>query len=154
VGGVMSLEDALPLVALRGRLMGALPDGGAMAAILAPQAVVLEALQAEPSLSVAAFNGVENVVVSGPEEAVDRMIAAMSSRGVECRRLHVSHAFHSSLMEPVLPEFEAALRRIRLSSPAIPIISNLTGRAMTEAEAVDPVRWTRHLREPVRFSDS
>lgn len=154
VAGVMTLEEVLPLVVLRGRLMGRLPGGGAMAAVLAPEAVAVEALRAEPSISVAAVNGPENVVVSGDADALDRLAVRLADEGVQCKRLHVSHAFHSARMEPILDEFEAAVSAVRLSPPSIPLVSNLTGRLMTDEEATDPARWRRHLREPVRFSAS
>lgn len=154
VAGVMALEDALPLVALRGRLMGALPEGGAMAAVFAPAPRVEKAVHSESRLSIAAYNGPENVVVSGESEALNRLLEKLSHEAVEFKQLHVSHAFHSDRMDPILDEFEAAVAALQLNPPSIPIISNLTGRVLTATEATDPRRWRRHLREPVLFADS
>ena len=154
VAGVMSLEDALPLVALRGRLMQALPGGGAMAAVFAPESTVRSALEDAPAVSIAALNGPENTVVSGPAAALSKVVRRLEADGVQSKSLHVSHAFHSALVEPVLDPFQEAVSAIALAAPRIPLVSNLTGKLLTEEEAVDPVRWRRHLREPVRFSPS
>ncbi len=153
VAGIMSLEEALPLVALRGRLMQSLPAGGAMAAVLAPEDTVRAAIDST-TVSVAACNGPENVVVSGDEDEIRTVLAGLAERGIDGKWLQVSHAFHSYRMDPILDEFEAAVRELHLVPPTIPLISNLTGQPLTDAEAVDPARWRRHIREPVRFADS
>lgn len=154
IAGVMSLEDALPLVALRGRLMQELPSGGAMAAVLTTEERVRAALQGAPDVSIAAINGPENTVISGPASELDALIARLADDGVQCKSLHVSHAFHSALMDPMLDRFQEAVARIRLSAPTIPLIANLSGDVLTAEEAADPVRWRRHVREPVQFAPS
>jgi malonyl CoA-acyl carrier protein transacylase/acyl carrier protein len=150
VAGVMRLDEALALVALRAKLMHALPEGAMLAVPLA-EASLLPLLP--PGVSLAAVNGPESCVVSGAPADVAAFEALLAARGVAAKRLRVSRAFHSAMMEPILAEFEVALSRIALRAPEIPLISNLTGRALTPAEATDPKYWTRHLRQPVRFGD-
>jgi acyl transferase domain-containing protein/NADPH:quinone reductase-like Zn-dependent oxidoreductase/acyl carrier protein len=154
VAGVFSLEDGLTLIAARGRLMQALPAGGAMAAVLAGEDDVRDAIaRVAPAASIAAINGPANVVVSGAGAHVRAVVEAMGARGVASRPLTVSHAFHSSLMAPMLPEFTRIARQVRYSAPRIPLVSNLTGRPFDEGEAPDADYWTRHVLEPVRFAD-
>jgi phthiocerol/phenolphthiocerol synthesis type-I polyketide synthase E len=150
LAGVMSLEDALALVAARGRLMDALP-GGAMLGVPLPEKEVEELLGAQ--LSLAAVNGPGRSVVSGPEEAVEDLRERLAARGVACRRLHTSHAFHSQMMEPILAPFLALVSEVPLRAPQIPYLSNVTGRWIREEEATDPGYWVRHLRGAVRFGD-
>ncbi|HKI06172.1 MAG TPA: SDR family NAD(P)-dependent oxidoreductase, partial [Thermoanaerobaculia bacterium] len=150
LAGVMSLEDALVLVAARGRLMGGLP-AGAMLGVQASEAEVLPFLGAE--LSLAAINGPSACVVSGPSEAVTALAERLHAQGVRHRRLHTSHAFHSAMMDPVLDAFAAEVGRVPLRAPGIPFVSNLTGAWITDAEATDPRYWVRHLRGAVRFAD-
>jgi amino acid adenylation domain-containing protein len=150
LAGVFSFEDALALVVERGRLMAAMAPG-AMLAVSLPEAEVSSLLGAE--LSLAAANGPARTVVAGPEPAIAGLEAALAERGVRHRRLRTSHAFHSAMMEPVLAPFAERVRRVRLSPPAIPFLSNVTGTWITAAEATDPVYWARHLRSAVRFAD-
>ncbi|HYG64276.1 MAG TPA: SDR family NAD(P)-dependent oxidoreductase [Thermoanaerobaculia bacterium] len=150
VAGVFSLEDALVLVAERGRLMEGLP-AGAMLSVPLPEAEV-EALLGR-QLSLAAVNAPGRCVVSGPEEAVAALEKQLAARGVACRRLHTSHAFHSGMMEPILPPFVERVAAMALHPPQIPYISNVTGGWIREAEATDPEYWARHLRGTVRFGD-
>jgi acyl transferase domain-containing protein/acyl carrier protein len=151
LAGVMSLEDALALVAARGRLIGELP-GGAMLAVPLPEADAVQRL-AGTDLSLAAVNSPAQCVVAGPEEAVEALREALAAEGIEGRRLATSHAFHSRQMEPVLEPFTRLVSRLALREPAIPFLSNVTGRWITAAEATDPLYWARHLRQTVRFAD-
>ncbi|MET8094430.1 type I polyketide synthase, partial [Micromonospora sp. NPDC005220] len=141
VAGVMSLGDACRLVTARGRLMEALPAGGAMVAVEASEAEVA-------GLPVAAVNGPESVVISGPVELVEDVAEQWRARGRRVRRLNVSHAFHSALMEPMLAEFGEVAARIRYERPALPVISNVTGEPVGEFSAD---YWVRHVRATVRF---
>jgi myxalamid-type polyketide synthase MxaB len=152
LAGVFSLDDAVRLVALRGRLMQSLPAGGAMAAVFADEEVVAAAnARAGGTVSIGAENAAHNVVISGPEAAVSAILASLARQGVSGERLTVSHAFHSALMDPILDEFAAAVDRLRLAAPAITVISNLTG-APARGEIRTAAYWRRHLRESVRFA--
>jgi acyl transferase domain-containing protein/NADPH:quinone reductase-like Zn-dependent oxidoreductase/SAM-dependent methyltransferase len=154
VAGVFALDDALALVAERGRLMQALPPGGAMAAVFAPEAAVAAALSAESrALSIAAQNGAAQTVIAGAAAAVDRVCAAFAASGVRCQRLPVSHAFHSPLVEPMLDAFEAAVARTRRQPPGARIVSNVSGKLLGGDEVRSTSYWRRHVREPVRFAD-
>ncbi|HYO57344.1 non-ribosomal peptide synthetase/type I polyketide synthase, partial [Archangium sp.] len=150
LAGVFSLEDALQLVAYRGQLMQKLP-GGAMVSIHLPEKEMRGLLG--PGVSLAAVNAPSLCVASGPTEAIEELEAELVRRKVEHRRLHTSHAFHSAMMEPVLEAFAERMRRVKLSAPRLPYISNLTGTWMTAAAATNPRYWVEHLRQPVRFSD-
>ncbi|WBP90375.1 type I polyketide synthase [Kitasatospora cathayae] len=150
VAGVLSLPDACTLIAARGRLMQALPAGGAMLAVRASEDEVLPLLG--EFVSLAAVNGPSSVVVSGTEEAV----AAVGTHFADRRtaRLRVSHAFHSPLLEPMLAEFRDVLEGLSFAAPAVALISGVTGRPLTAEEARDPGHWVRQAREPVRFRDA
>ncbi|WP_449657451.1 type I polyketide synthase, partial [Streptomyces winkii] len=152
VAGVLSLEDACRLVSARARLMEALPEGGAMVAIEAAEDQVAPLLT--DGVSLAAVNGPSSVVVSGEREAVERLVDRLAEGGRKTRRLLVSHAFHSSLMDPMLEEFREAVAGLSFGEPSIPVVSNVTGRAAEVAEIASPEYWVRHVREPVRFGDS
>jgi acyl transferase domain-containing protein/NADPH:quinone reductase-like Zn-dependent oxidoreductase/acyl carrier protein len=153
VAGVLSLADAATLVVARGRLMGALPAGGAMLAVEASEEEVQQALQDNGnSLSVAGLNGPMATVVSGEAERVERFEEVWRSRGRKVARLRVSHAFHSHLMEPMLEEFEAVVGALDFQSPQIPIVSNVSGEIAGE-ELAQPDYWVRHVRSPVRYAD-
>jgi len=151
VAGVFTLEDGLALVAERARLMQALPRG-AMLAVPLPEAEVRELLAADGELALAAVNAPALCVVSGPEAAVAALAAGLAARGLEPRRLHTSHAFHSAAMDAVAEPFAEALARVRLEPPRLPYLSNLTGTWIEPAQATDPGYWLRQLRQPVRFA--
>jgi non-ribosomal peptide synthase protein (TIGR01720 family) len=150
LSGVLSLEDALALVAARGRLMQGLPEGAMLA-------VPLSELDLQPlltrRLSLAAVNGAAMCVVAGPTDAVAELERRLTERGLGCRRLHTSHAFHSQMMDPILDPFADEVKKIKLSPPNIPYLSNVTGSWIRADEAIDPNYWARHLRHTVRFAD-
>ncbi|WP_211834581.1 type I polyketide synthase [Streptomyces asiaticus] len=151
VAGVLSLEDAAVLVAARGRLMEALPEGGAMVAVGAGEEQVRPLLV--PGVNIAAVNGPAAVVLSGDEEPVLRVARELAGQGCRTRRLAVSHAFHSARMEPMLQEFQEAIADLSFAAPLIPLVSNVTGR-LVDTEAVrSPEYWVEHVRSAVRFAD-
>jgi acyl transferase domain-containing protein len=151
LASVMSVEDAVCLVAERGRLMQSMPRGGMLSVRAAADQI---AAKLGPALSIAAVNSPKLCVVAGPDEAVDALASQLEAQGVAASRLHTSHAFHSSMMDPAIGPFEQCVRRVRLSAPRVPIVSTVTGRLLTDAEAVDPSYWARHLRATVRFADA
>ncbi len=151
LAGVFPRSAALKLVALRGRLMQDLPRGS-MLAIPMPEGEVRKLLAEFKDLSLAAVNGPSLAVVSGEDEAISTLEAKLGERGLPGRRLRTSHAFHSKMMDPVLPAFQRELERIELRAPKLRYVSNLTGQWIRPEEAMDPAYWTRHLRETVLFS--
>ncbi|WP_455680662.1 SDR family NAD(P)-dependent oxidoreductase [Streptomyces roseus] len=148
--GVLSLEDAARLVAARGRLMQALPAGGAMAAVEAAEEEVLPHLS--DTVGIAAINSPRSIVVSGEEGAVDAITAVFTGLGRKTTRLRVSHAFHSPLMDPVLAEFHLVAENVTYHQPKIPVVSGVHGEISEDWGSPD--YWTRHLREAVRFCDT
>lgn len=150
LAGVFSLDEALAVVAARGRLLQSTAPGAMLAVGLSEAQ-----LHARPyaGCDLAAVNAPELCVLAGSAEAIGLAEQDLLARGVAARRLHVSHAFHSAAVEPVLDEFAALLARITLSAPRIPFVSNLSGRWITQAEACDPGYWVRHMRGAVRFAE-
>ncbi|MBG1266945.1 type I polyketide synthase [Nostoc sp. WHI] len=153
VAGVLSLEDALKLVAIRARLMQSLPADGGMLAVFAEQELVEEVIESYSQLAVAAINGVANIVISGDDKALEEVKAIFNAQGVETRALNVSHAFHSPAIAPILEAFSQAAKEVVYAQPQINVISNLTGELATGAIAT-PEYWSAHLRQPVKFAAS
>ncbi|MBI3243486.1 MAG: type I polyketide synthase, partial [Chloroflexi bacterium] len=157
VAGVFSLEDGLRLIAERGRLMGALPAGGEMVAVFADEARVTKAIATAPApeaVSIAAINGLANVVISGAGQAIQTIVEKLKAEGVKSKRLVVSHAFHSPLMEPILDEFEQVAAGVSFATPQIGVMSNVTGQMATADDLTNADYWRRHVRGAVRFADS
>jgi acyl transferase domain-containing protein len=146
--GALRLPDAVDLVLARGRLMAALPAGGAMIAVEAAETEVLPLLC--PGVGIAAVNGPRGVVLSGDEEPAAAVAAQIAGWGRRTRRLRVSHAFHSHRMEPMLAEFRAVAERVTYLEPSIPVVSNIDGRPLGRPDAD---YWVRHVMAPVRFAD-
>ena len=152
--GAFSLEDGLKLIATRGRLMQALPVGGEMISVMASEATVKRIIELDADrVAIAALNGPESIVISGNTDAIEKAIATLESLGIKTKKLTVSRAFHSPLMEPMLAEFEKVAREVTFSTPKIDLISNVTGKLATE-EIATPAYWCRHIRQPVRFAQS
>nr|WP_281254846.1 SDR family NAD(P)-dependent oxidoreductase [Mycobacterium angelicum] len=154
LAGVFSLADACAVVAARGRLMGALPAGGAMVAVAASEQEVVSSLAGyDGRLCVAGVNAPGSVVVSGDGEAIEGWVGVWAQRGRKTTRLRVSHAFHSARMEPMLEEFGAVFEGVSFGQARLAVVSNLTGRVATSEELGSGRYWVRHAREAVRFSD-
>jgi acyl transferase domain-containing protein len=147
---VFSLDDALMLIAWRGRLMQKMPRGAMLAVALAEQP--LQSLLTPP-LELAAVNAPHSCVVSGPTQDIEAFERTLRERNIACQRLHTSHAFHSSMTESIMDEFTRIVRGVPMRRPTVPYISNLTGSWTTEQDVVDPTYWSRHLRHTVRFGD-
>ncbi len=152
LAGVMTLEEALTLVAERARMMQQLP-AGRMLALLSTEAEARRLIEQHEELSLAAVNGPRLCVVSGRADAVRELELCCEQQGVDSRPLHTSHAFHSEMMEPILDEFTESVRKVDLKPPQIPFISNVTGTWIKVEEATDPHYWATHLRRTVRFAD-
>ncbi|WP_164013945.1 non-ribosomal peptide synthetase/type I polyketide synthase [Pyxidicoccus trucidator] len=150
LAGVMPLEDALALVTARGRLMSRLPPGS-MTAVGGAEEVVRPLLTG--GLALAAVNGEERCVVSGPTPEVEAMERELVSRGVGVLRLPAVHAFHSVAVEPLMEELKRVVSGLRLSPPQVPYVSSVTGTWIRAEEATDPAYWARQMRAPVRFGD-
>ncbi|MFJ2729801.1 type I polyketide synthase [Streptomyces collinus] len=148
VAGALSLPDAAELVATRGRLMQALPPGGAMVAVQAAEEEIVPLL--DDRVAVAAVNGPSSTVLSGTEDAVMAVVERLRAAGRRTKRLAVSHAFHSALMEPMLDEFAEVAAALRYTAPEIAVVSSVTGEPVT-AELTEPGHWVRQVRATVRF---
>ncbi|PSR19686.1 hypothetical protein C8255_01005 [filamentous cyanobacterium CCP3] len=151
VAGVFSLEDGLKLIALRGKLMQQLPAGGGMVSLLAPVEQVRAVISDAPQVTIAAINGPDSTVISGPEVALRAVVAQLEAAGIKSKALQVSHGFHSPLMQPMLAEFEQVARQITYSEPQLKLISNVTGQVVTE-EVTTPDYWCQHVLLPVDFA--
>ena len=151
IAGVMSFEDCIGLVRLRGALMDRVPAGGMLSVPLEPHE--FQAELDELGLDLAAVNGPSMSVVSGPDAVLAQFAARMAAREIECQRIAISIAAHSRLLDGIMAEFRAYLAGIPLHAPQIPIISNRTGLPMTAEQATSPDYWTSHLRGTVRFAD-
>jgi pimaricinolide synthase PimS1 len=154
VAGALSLDDACTLVVTRGRLMGALPPGGAMVAVQATEREAIELIgEQSDTVAIAAVNGPCSVVISGEEEPVLKLARACELDGRKTKRLQVSHAFHSARMNGMLEELSAVAEGLSFAEPQIPIISNVTGGQLTDGQLRDPSYWATHVRQTVRFAD-
>ena len=155
--GVFGLEDGMRLAARRGALMGSLPAGGGMTAVVADEMLVADAIEAvnavsgDVDLALAAANGAHQVV-SGSLDLLSVLEERLSEEGVRTERLVTSHAFHSELMDPVLEELEAAVDGVGISAPSLPLVSNVTGRLVGTKEKLGAGYWRRHARSPVAFA--
>ena len=152
MAGVFSLDEALRLVAARGRLMQSLPAGGKMVSAAADEATVQAAIGDEPLVSIAAVNGPQSTVLSGEGEAACRVAERLAAQGVKTTELKVSHAFHSPMMDPILDEFRAVAATVDFKPPRRTLISNVTGKPWDETQ-LSPDYWVAHLRGAVRFAD-
>ncbi|MEV6619152.1 SDR family NAD(P)-dependent oxidoreductase [Streptomyces sp. NPDC051051] len=152
VAGVLTLEDACHLVAVRGRLMAALPEGGAMFSVQAAEEEVTPLLAAhEGRVAVAADNSPLATVLSGDEDDVTALAAELAAQGRKTRRLNVSHAFHSHRMDGMLDAFAEHTAQLRHEAPVVPVVSTVTGRPVTAEEPLDGAYWVRQVRDSVRF---
>lgn len=149
LAGVLSLEDAVTVVAIRGQLMQKMPPGAMLAINLAAEDV--HALLG--TLSIAAINGEKSCVVAGAVGEIEHLRQRLERDQVVCSLLQTSHAFHSAMMEPIVEQFVAAVRRVPLKPPQVPYISNVTGNWIQEEQATNPDYWGQHLRQPVRFAE-
>lgn len=150
LAGVMSLEDALGLVAVRGRLFETLEGNGCMLSVPLTEEDTRPYLDSGHTISV--INKPDSLVVSGTAAAIDRLQQRLSHKGVETSLIHIRVAAHSPQVDPILPEFKKYLETVKLQAPQIPIVSNVTGTWLTAAEATSPDYWLRHLRQPVNFA--
>ena len=152
VAGVFDLEEGLRLIAARGRLMQTLCEPGDMLALPVSEAEALDLIAPfAEDVSLAVVNGPESVVVAGAHEAMEELSASLAASGVKTKPLSVSHAFHSAMMEPMLPDFEKVAGDITYAASEIPLYANVTGQ-MADAEIATSAYWIRHVREPVRFA--
>src|SRR5439155_4230198 len=151
LAGVLSLEDALRLIATRAKLVNELPQG-AMLAVTLPEDELLQSLPED--LSISLINGPGLCVVAGPVAAVAEFERMLNERSVICRQVQNAHAFHSRMLDPIVKAFEAEVRKVQLNEPTIPYISNVTGTWITRGEATNPAYWAMHANHTARFSNA
>ena len=151
LAGVFSLENAVKLVANRGRMMQELP-GGSMLSIRAAEEDVTGRLP--EGCSIAANNGPQLCVASGPHDAIAQLQADMEKKEIQCKLLVTSHAFHSPMMDPIVEPYRKVVESVKLNAPRIPIISTVTAQWMKDDEATSPEYWSKHLRATVRFAQA
>ena len=152
IAGVFSLEDAIRLVAARGRLMQSLPSGGKMVSVSTDEDTVRAAIANNSLVSIAAVNSPQSIVLSGDGSAIDVVVSGLESLGVKTTFLNVSHAFHSQMMDPILEEFRAVAQSIEFKRPKYILISNITGKPWDDMQ-LSADYWVNHLRGTVRFAD-
>ena len=150
IAGVFDLSTAVKTVSMRARLMHAAPRGVMVAVALSPD-VIAEYLSADVDL--ATVNDPGGCVVAGSEEDISAFTDRLGKAGIVARRVRTSHAFHSRLMDSMIPEFQGFLSRLTLRAPHIPLLSNVTGTWMSAAEATNAAMWARQVRATVRFAD-
>ena len=151
LAGVLSLEDALRLIVRRTQLVDQLPGGRMLAVALSEEEVLA---QLTSGLSICLINGPKLCVVAGATEAADEFERALCAKGVICRPVQNTHAFHSRMLDPVVGAFEDEVRKVRLNEPGIPYVSNVTGTWVTKAQAMDPAYWASHTNHTARFNDA
>ncbi|MBE1205440.1 SDR family NAD(P)-dependent oxidoreductase [Aminobacter carboxidus] len=149
IAGVMSFRDVVNLVRLRGELFDTVEAGGMLSVPLSPEALLQ---YMNPALDLASVNAPELCVVSGRNEDLEALRSRLAEHGIDASRIAIDIAAHSQMLDPILDRFEAFLRSIDLRAPTIPIVSNLTGEWLSEAQARDPLYWVRHLRSTVHFA--
>ena len=152
VANVFTLEDAVRMVAARGRLMQSLPLGGKMVSIVTDEVSAKAAIAEFPSVSIAAVNAPQSIVLSGEGQAIDLIVDRLNSQGIKTSELNVSHAFHSPLMKPILHEFRIIAESVNFNPPTVKLLSNVTGEPWDDNQ-LSPEYWVEHLRSAVRFSD-
>ena len=152
VANVFTLEDAVRMVAARGRLMQSLPMNGKMVSVVTDEVSAKAAIAEFPSVSIAAVNAPQSIVLSGEGQAIDLIVDRLNSQGIKTTVLNVSHAFHSPLMEPILHEFRIIAESVNFNPPSIKLLSNVTGEPWDDTQ-LSPEYWVEHLRSAVRFSD-
>ncbi|HOQ01002.1 MAG TPA: acyltransferase domain-containing protein [Acetivibrio clariflavus] len=152
VSGVLSLEDALKLVCCRAKFMQQM-ERGSMVSVSLGKSEVEELLDGCSDVCIAATNSQKHTVISGTFKSVEKIIKIMEQRGISYIKLHVSHAFHSFMMEPMLREYEKILKTVNFNTPTIPYISNLTGNFITVEQAKDPNYYLEHIRKTVCFKE-
>ncbi len=151
LAGVFSLEDALGLIAHRAKLANGLPEGSMLAVLLSePEITPL----LSPELSISLINGPNLCVIAGPTLAIANFGKLVEAKGIITRPVRNTHAFHSRMLDPIVPAFVEEVRKVRLLEPKIPFISNVTGNWITNEEATDPAYWGRHASQTARFSDA